>query len=99
MSFKLGLEHGSDLRFSNINSMYIIGERSDAEKKIIIRQESVNTGQTDAGQSDSYVPLFFAGDTIKATFGPLSYPSNIHTRHHLQQLPPPPLNLRMNTET
>ena len=26
-------------------------------------QESVNTGQTDAGQSDLYVPLCFAGDT------------------------------------
>ena len=26
-------------------------------------QESVTTGQTDAGQSDPYVPLCFAGDT------------------------------------
>ena len=26
-------------------------------------QESVTTGQTDTGQSDSYVPLCFAGDT------------------------------------
>ena len=30
-------------------------------------QESVTTGQTDAGQSDPYVPLCFAGDTIKLT--------------------------------
>ena len=27
-------------------------------------QESVTTGQTDAGQSDPYVLLCFAGDTI-----------------------------------
>ena len=26
-------------------------------------QESVTTGQTDAGQSDPYVPLCFSGDT------------------------------------
>ena len=26
-------------------------------------QDSVSTGQTDAGQSDPYVPLCFAGDT------------------------------------
>ena len=26
-------------------------------------QESVNIGQTDAGQSDAYLPLCFAGDT------------------------------------
>ena len=32
-------------------------------------QESVTTGQTDAGQSDPYVPLCFAGDTkIAHTF-------------------------------
>ena len=27
-------------------------------------QESLTTGQTDAGQSDPYVPLCFAGNTI-----------------------------------
>ena len=39
-------------------------------------QESVTTGQTDgqtdAGQSDPYVPLCFAGDT-KSTFPHLSH--------------------------
>ena len=30
-------------------------------------QESETTGQTDAGQSDPYVPLCFAGNTIKLT--------------------------------
>ena len=29
-------------------------------------QESVTTEQTDAGQSDPYVPLCVAGDTIKS---------------------------------
>ena len=29
----------------------------------IPRKESVTTGQTDAGQSDPYVPLCFAGNT------------------------------------
>ena len=31
-------------------------------------QESVTTGQTDAGQSDPYVLLCFAGDTKKQVF-------------------------------
>ena len=31
-------------------------------------QESVTTRQTDAGQSDTYVPLCFAGDTKMITF-------------------------------
>ena len=35
-------------------------------------QESVTTGQTDAGQSDLYVPLCFAGDTINTDFSLLS---------------------------
>ena len=30
-------------------------------------QESVTTRQTDAGQSDPYVPLCFAGDTKRLT--------------------------------
>ena len=30
-------------------------------------QESVTTGQTDAGQSDPYVPLCLAGDTKTVT--------------------------------
>ena len=32
-------------------------------------QESVTTGQTDAGQSDLYVPLCFAEDTTRAPRG------------------------------
>ena len=39
-------------------------------------QESLTTGQTDeqtdAGQSDPYVPLCFAGDTINTDFSLLS---------------------------
>ena len=40
---------------------------SPVKRRYANYQGSVTTGQTDAGQSDPYVPLCFAGDTIKSS--------------------------------
>ena len=86
--------------------MYIIGERNDPEKKIIIRQESVTTeqtdrhthGQTDIQTPDKVIPMcrFASQVTQKNTTSPTHQTSTQDTTSNKSPLP---LNLRMNTET
>ena len=45
----------------------------DYQESVTTRQTHTQDGQTDAGQSDPYVPLCFAGDTKRSRMQILSH--------------------------